>query len=404
MLFKDVLTVALHAIRANKLRSMLTMLGIIIGVAALITMVSLGTGAQRSVQERIESLGPDLLSVFPGQSRRAGVASETRVSLTVDDALALERDLLYARAVVPELSRNLQVSSAGTNINVSIVGTTPAYIDVRRFQLVAGRMFSDGDDAARRRYAVLGASVPRQLDMNPTAMVGREIAIRGIQFEVIGVLAEKGSQGSFMNLDEQILIPLQTARYRILGTDRLRSATVQLKDVSQANVAMIDIERVLRREHKIRPGGDNDFQIRRQADLLATLENTTKTFTRLLAGIAAVSLLVGGIGIMNIMLVSVTERTREIGVRKALGATRKVILGQFLVEALALCMVGGIAGIVVGSAGAIVLSRLNNWNTSISPFAILLAFLFSALVGVFFGLWPARRAASLDPIVALRYE
>ena len=404
MLVKDLLTVAIDAIRINKLRSMLTMLGIIIGVAALITMVSLGTGAQRSVQARIEALGPDLLTVFPGQSRRGGVASETRVSLTVDDALALARDADYVKAVVPELNRSQQVSSGATNINVNIVGTTANYVDVRRFTVVAGQMFTDGDDAARKRYAVLGASIPRMLNANPAGMIGGDISIRGIQFEVIGILGEKGSQGSFANLDEQILIPLETARYRIFGTDRLRSATVQIDNPSNSSVAMIEIERVLRREHKIRPGGDNDFQIRRQADLLATLETTTKTFTRLLAGIAAVSLLVGGIGIMNIMLVSVTERTREIGVRKALGATRGTIMRQFLIEALVLCMVGGIAGIIVGSIGAVVLSRVNNWNTSISPFAIALAFSFSAIVGVFFGLWPARRAANLDPIIALRYE
>ena len=404
MLFRDIVTASLQAIRANAMRSMLTMLGIIIGVAALITMVSLGTGAQRSVQSRIEALGPDLLTVFPGQSFRGGVASETRVSVTVDDALALARDARYLKAVVPELSRNIQVASGNKNINVNVVGTTPNYVAVRRFTLTAGRMFSDGDDAARKRYAVVGASIPRMLDLNAGSMVGREISIRAIQFEVVGVLAEKGSQGSFQNLDEQVLIPLQTARYRIFGTDRLRSVTVQLSDVSQSSVAMIDVERVLRREHKIRPGGDNDFQIRRQADLLSTLENTTKTFTRLLAGIAAVSLIVGGIGIMNIMLVSVTERTREIGLRKALGATRGRILFQFLTEALVLCMVGGFIGILVGSAGAIILSHVNKWNTSISPFAIGLAFLFSAVVGVFFGLWPARRAASLDPIIALRYE
>jgi putative ABC transport system permease protein len=220
----------------------------------------------------------------------------------------------------------------------------------------------------------------------------------------VGVLAEKGSQGSFQNLDEQVLIPLQTARYRVMGTDRLRSLTVRVSDVTNMNLAMIEVERVLRREHKIRPGMDDDFQIRRQADLLSTLEDTTKTFTRLLAGIAAVSLIVGGIGIMNIMLVSVTERTREIGIRKALGATRRVILTQFLVEAIVLCLLGGTVGVLLGSAGAVVLSRMNQWNTSVSWAAIALAFVFSGLVGIFFGMWPARRAASLDPIVALRYE
>jgi putative ABC transport system permease protein len=397
MFFGEIIRVAIQAIRSNVLRSTLTMLGIIIGVAAMITMVSLGTGAQKSVQGRIESLGPDLLTVFSGQSFHGGVASQNRVSLTVDDAAAVARDARYLKAVVPELVGNLQVVSGNHNANVNVNGTTSNYLSVRRFTLVAGRMFTDGDDESRKRYAVLGASVPDMLGSNRTAMIGQDIQIRGIQFEVIGVLAEKGSQGSFVNLDEQVLIPLQTARYRIFGTDRLRSLTAQVAKIDEANLAMIEVERVLRREHKIRPGMENDFQIRRQADLLATLEDTTKTFTRLLAGIAAVSLIVGGIGIMNIMLVSVTERTREIGVRKALGATRRVIMTQFLVEAMVLCMVGG-------SIAAVVLARINQWNTVVSPLAVLLAFFFSALVGVFFGMWPARRAAGLDPIIALHYE
>jgi putative ABC transport system permease protein len=404
MFFGEIIRVAVQAIRSNVLRSTLTMLGIIIGVAAMITMVSLGTGAQKSVQGRIESLGPDLLTVYAGQSFHRGVASENRVSLTVDDAAAVARDARYLKAVVPELVGNLQVASGSRNANVNVDGTTPNYLAVRRFTLVAGRMFTDGDGESRKRYAVLGASVPDMLGSNKAAMVGQDIQIRGIQFEVIGVLAEKGSQGSFQNLDEQVLIPLQTARYRIFGTDRLRSLTAQVADIGNVNLAMIEVERVLRREHKIRPGMDNDFQIRRQADLLATLEDTTRTFTRLLAGIAAVSLIVGGIGIMNIMLVSVTERTREIGVRKALGATRRVIMTQFLVEAMVLCMVGGALGVIGGSVAAVVLARINQWNTVISPLAVLLAFFFSALVGVFFGMWPARRAAGLDPIVALRYE
>jgi len=404
MFFREVLRVALQALRNHRLRSALTMLGIIIGVAAMITMVALGQGAQKSVQGRIEALGPDLLTVYAGQSFRGGVASAERVSLTVDDAAALARDGRYLRAVVPELRRDLQVKSGNQNVNVNVVGTTPDYVPVRRFTLSAGRMFTAGDDNARARVAVLGASVPGMLGSNPVAMIGMDIEVGGIQFEVVGVLGEKGSQGSFQNLDEQVLIPLQTARYRVFGTDRLRSVTAQVVDVRKANLAMIEIERVLRREHKIRPGQDNDFQIRRQADLLSTLEDTTKTFTRLLAGIAAVSLLVGGIGIMNIMLVSVTERTREIGVRKALGATRRVILTQFLVEALVLCLLGGTVGVIAGSVGAVVLAKANQWNTSISPLAIGLAFVFSGMVGIFFGMWPARRAANLDPIEALRYE
>ncbi len=404
MLLGEIIRVALEALRANKLRSLLTMLGIIIGVGAVITMVALGSGAQKSVQDRIQALGPTLLSLYPGQSFMRGVASDVRVSLTMDDDTALANNARYVTDVVPELSRNLQVQKGTQNINVNIVGTTPNYVPVKNYTITAGRMFTAGDDAARRRFAVLGSAVPTMLNANAAAMIGQELLIRGIPFEIIGILSEKGSQGSFFNPDEQILIPLQTARYRILGTDRLRSITVKVQDMGVMNLAMIDLERVLRRQHKIRPGQDNDFQIRNQTDILATLQQTTETFKYLLAGIAAVSLLVGGIGIMNIMLVSVTERTREIGVRKALGATRFNVMFQFLVEALVLCLVGGMIGVVFGTIGAVVLSKLAHWNTLISPFAILLAFVFSAAVGLFFGIWPAKRAASLDPIVALRYE
>jgi putative ABC transport system permease protein len=406
MLLGEIFQVALQAIRANKLRSFLTMLGIIIGVGAVITMVALGSGAQKAVQARIQALGPTLLSIYPGQSFRGGIAImfDQRASLTVDDADALARDARYVKAVVPEMTRNLQVKRAGQNSNVSIVGTTPNYVAVKNYTITAGRMFTPGEDESRRRYAVLGSAIPEMFNANPLAMVGQEIQIRGIPFEIIGVLSQKGSAGGFGNPDEQILIPLSTARYRILGTDRVRSITVDAGDLNQMTLSMIEIERVLRREHKIRPGAENDFQIRNQADILATFQQTTETFTYLLAGIAAVSLLVGGIGIMNIMLVSVTERTREIGVRKALGATRFNIMFQFLVEALVLCAVGGLIGILFGTLGAVVLSKLAHWNTSINVFAVLLAFVFSAVVGLFFGIWPARRAARLDPITALRYE
>jgi putative ABC transport system permease protein len=404
MLLGEIFQVALQAIRANKLRSFLTMLGIIIGVGAVITMVALGSGAQKAVQARIQALGPTLLSIYPGASFRGGIFMDMRISVTMDDYQALRQDLRYAKAVVPELTRNLQIKRGNLNQNVSIVGTTPNYVEVKNYTLTAGRMFTAGEDDGRRRYAVLGAAIPEMLNANPLAMLGQEIQIRGIPFEIIGVLSEKGSAGGFGNPDEQILIPLQTARYRIMGTDRLRSITVDAGDVNRMTLTMIDIERVLRREHKIRPGAENDFQIRNQADILSTFQQTTETFTYLLAGIALVSLLVGGIGIMNIMLVSVTERTREIGVRKALGATRFNIMFQFLVEALVLCLVGGLIGILFGALGAVGLSKLAHWNTSINLFAILVAFVFSAIVGLFFGIWPARRAASLDPIVALRYE
>ncbi|HWC74598.1 MAG TPA: ABC transporter permease [Gemmatimonadales bacterium] len=406
MLLDEIFQVALQAIRANKLRSFLTALGIIIGVGAVITMVALGSGAQKAVQERIQALGPTLLSLYPGQAFRGGIMIDfgSRVSLTVDDADSLAAHARYVKAIVPELTRNLQIKRSSQNANVNIVGTTPNYPAVKNYTFTAGRMFTAGEDEGRRRVAVLGSAIPDMFNANPTAMVGQEIQIRGIPFEIIGVLSSKGSAMGFGNPDEQVLIPLQTARYRIMGTDRLRTITVDAASVNQIPLTMIEIERVLRREHKIRPGGENDFQIRNQSDILATFQQTTETFKYLLAGIAAVSLLVGGIGIMNIMLVSVTERTREIGVRKALGATRFNILFQFLVEALVLCLLGGSIGILFGSLGAVALSKIAHWNTSINLFAILVAFFFSALVGLFFGIWPARRAASLDPIVALRYE
>jgi len=404
MFLGEIIRVAMQSVLIHKLRSFLTMLGIIIGVGAMITMVALGTGAQRSVEERIQALGPSLLSVFPGQMFMGRVASDVRVSLTLDDAAALARDGRHIANVVPELQRNMQVERGNQNFNINVVGTTPNYIKVRYYTLTAGRAFTSGEGEAQRRIVVLGSAVPEMFNTNPQAMIGQELRIGGVTFEVVGVLSEKGGSGSFQNPDEQVLIPLQTARYRVMGTDRLRSMSVEASSLEEINLAMLEIERVLRREHKIRPGDDNDFTIRRQADVLATFQQTTQTFTFLLAGISAVSLLVGGIGIMNIMLVSVTERTREIGIRKALGAKRSAILLQFLVEALTLCFVGGILGILFGWGGAVLLARLAHWNTFVSPVAIVLAFGFSAVVGLFFGLWPARRAASLDPIMALRYE
>jgi len=404
MMLGETVAVAFQSIRANKLRTALTMLGVIIGVAAVIAMVALGTGAQRAVEERINALGANLLTIFPGQSFMRGVASNVRVSLTTDDADALTRDATLLAAVVPEMQSSMQVKYGNKNINTNVVGTTSNYAAVRNYSVPYGRMFTTGDDESRQRYAVLGSDVPEMLGGNPAAMLGQTILVRGIPFEIIGVLSRKGSAGSFSNPDEQILVPLQTARYRIFGSNRLRSLTVQVAEGVPLEQGMVDFERILRREHKIRPGADNDFQVRNQQDILATQQQATQVFTALLASIAGVSLLVGGIGIMNIMLVSVTERTREIGIRKALGATRGNILLQFLIEAMVLSFVGGTLGILFGSGTAIALSRLAGWNTYISPMAILVAFIFSAGVGLFFGILPARRAASLDPIVALRYE
>jgi putative ABC transport system permease protein len=404
MLLGETFAVAISSIRSNALRSLLTMLGIIIGVGAVITMVALGSGAQKAVEERIAALGANVFTVFAGQGRAGAIMVTDRTILSTDDYEALQRDATLLKAVVPEAQQSLQVVYGNQNRNLNIVGTTANYTDVRNYTVPYGRMFSAGDDAARQRYAVLGSAVPEMLGANPAAMIHQTILIRGIPFEIIGVLSPKGASGGFQNPDEQTLIPLETAQYRVFGSKRLRSMSVQVADGVPIEQGMVDLEQVLRREHHIRPGGDNDFTIRNQQDVLQTQQQATQVFTTLLASIAAVSLVVGGIGIMNIMLVSVTERTREIGVRKALGATRGNILLQFMIEALTLCILGGAVGILVGIGATVVLARVMQWNTLISPAAVVVAFGFSALVGLFFGIWPARRAARLDPIVALRYE
>jgi putative ABC transport system permease protein len=404
MMIGETIAVAFSSIRANKLRSVLTMLGIIIGVGAVITMVALGSGAQKAVEERISALGANTFTVFPGQSQRGGISFSNRTQLSFNDYLAIKNDAKLISEVEPEMRSNFQVKFGNQNINTTVDGTTANYVTVKNYTVAFGRSFTDGDDQARQRYAVLGADVPEMLGANPAAMIHQEVLIRGVPFEIIGVLNRKGAQGSFQNPDESIWIPLQTARYRLIGSDRINSIAIQVRSDVPIDQGMVDLERVLRRMHHIRPGGDNDFQIRNPQDILATQQQTTQIFGVLLACVAAVSLVVGGIGIMNIMLVSVTERTREIGVRKALGATKLNILSQFLIEALVLCVTGGIIGILLGAGAAVALSKLAQWNVLISPTAIVIAFGFSAFIGLFFGIWPARRAASLDPIVALRYE
>ncbi len=407
MLYAEVFRVALGALRANKLRSMLTMLGIVIGVGAVIAMDGIGRGAQNSIKDRITSLGTTLLTVSPGQQRgMGGIASEAdRAKLTMADAAALEEQATLITAVQPEMSRGLQVQFNSKNANTQIVGTTANYLDVRKYELEGGRMFTSQEDVGKQRFAVVGPAVLTNLGVESIdAIIGESVRIRGIQFTVIGVLKSKGQASPFMNPDDQILIPLNTARFRVLGTDRVRSISVLAQSEEKIPEAMADIQKVLRREHRLKREKEDDFSIRNQADFLTTFAETSKVFGSLLAGIASVSLIVGGIGIMNIMLVSVTERTREIGVRKALGATSKNILFQFLIEAIVLCLLGGAIGVLLGAGGALALSKIANFNTVISSQSVVLAFVFSAIVGIVFGVWPARRAASLDPITALRYE
>ena len=403
MVIGEVLRVALDAIRTNKLRTALTMLGIVIGIAAVITMVALGEGAQRAVQDQIQSLGTNVLTVRSGSGWFSRGGRSDAVFLTADQAEAVEQGASAVEAVAPEMDNSYQVEVGRANGNFRVVGTSPALPEVSNFELMMGRFFDEQENQGRRRVAVLGGTVPEGLGMEPVELLGRRITIRNIPFDVVGILEEKGG-GGFFSQDDQIFVPVRTAQFRLMGTERIGSFDAKVAEGASLDVATMQIEEILRREHRLRPGEDNDFWIQNRADLMGTMQETTQTFTYLLGGIAAVSLLVGGIGIMNIMLVSVTERTKEIGLRKALGARRRDVLFQFLVEALALCIGGGILGILLGAGAARAFSSFANWNTAVSVEAVLLAVIFSAAVGLFFGLWPARRAAALDPIDALRYE
>ena len=402
MMFVEMLRVAAQSIRENFFRAFLTMLGIIIGVAAVITMVALGTGAQRAISEQLDSLGSSVLSVRSGQWVHRGVGS-TGQSLTASDVEALKTDLPSVIAVVPELEVRKQVKLGNQNRNLKIVGTTPEFADVNGFDMLYGRMISQGDVGAKRRVALLGGAVPVEFEIDPTQLIGQSLLIQGTSYEIIGIFEEKGSQ-MFDNQDKNVWIPISTAQYRVAGTDNFGEIGVQIAPGIDVGQAIIDVERVLRREHQIIPGARNDFDLSDRKQFLEMQQEAAKIFSYLLAGIAGISLIVGGIGIMNIMLVTVTERTREIGIRKAMGATRTNIMVQFLIEAMSLCIAGGAIGIILGGIASTLLANLAGWQTPVSVTAVGVAFVFSAGVGLFFGIWPASKAARLDPIAALRYE
>jgi putative ABC transport system permease protein len=398
----EIMRVAVESIRANFFRSALTMLGVIIGVAAVITMVALGSGAQRAIDQQLQSLGANLLTVNSGMWFMRGVSRQQN-TLEIADAELLGRDASRLSAVVPEMSIREQVKVGNRNLNVSVTGTTPNYASVQAFSIETGRMFTASDDAARRRVAVVGADIPGMLDTDAASMIGRTLLVRAVPFEVVGVFERKGAVG-MSNPDDDVWVPLQTARYRLTGQDALQSITVEVSPDSTIEQAMVDIERVLRRAHGIPPGRDNDFAIFDRKTFFNARAQATEIFSFLLAGIAGVSLVVGGIGIMNIMLVTVTERTREIGIRMALGATRASIMLQFLVESVTLCVLGGLLGILLGSGLSMLLAKFAGWQTYVTAGSVLLSFGFAATVGLVFGLMPARRAARLDPIEALRHE
>ncbi|MEO8336774.1 MAG: ABC transporter permease [bacterium] len=401
----EVLQIAFASLRANKLRSGLTMLGIVIGIGSVIAVVALGTGAKQSVEERIAKLGTTLLQVNAQRIAQGGVQLADPKRMTMADVKMLEERATKLSAIQPQQDQRLMVQYGRENSQSSVTGTTPNFLEVRKYKLAAGRMFTSQDNEARRRVTVLGATPLANLGItDPSQIIGELVRIRGLQFEVIGVLAPKGQVSGFGDPDDQVLIPFETGRWRVFGTERLNDINLLAMHEDSVNAAMEEVASIMRRSHRLRPGKPDDFTIRNQADFLNTLGATTEVFTYLLSGIATVSLLVGGIGIMNIMLVSVTERTREIGIRKALGATKLTILLQFLAEAVALCLLGGLIGVAVGAGTAWTLRTSFGWATVIVPSSIVTAFLFSGAVGVVFGVWPARRAARLDPITALRYE
>ena len=406
MRLRSSVQIAVRALGANKLRAVLTMLGVIIGVGAVVTMVSIGQGARASVAQQVQSLGSNLLTVFPGSAGQGGIrqgAGSLR-TLTLDDAAAIAAEIGQVEAVSAEFSRNAQVVHGSENVNTTVSGVTPQFQEVRNTFVTDGAFFTGADMASRARVAVLGRTVVEDLFGDRAAVpLGSTIKINRVTFTVIGVLEEKGATG-FNDRDDIILIPLSTAQRRLFGVDHVRAVYVKVRTAGEMDGTLGDVETLLRGRHRIEPGEDSDFTIRNQADIIATFQSVTQTMTLLLGGIAAVSLLVGGIGIMNIMLVSVTERTREIGIRKAVGATRRDILSQFLVEALVLSLTGGFIGLLLGMGGSELISRFAGWTTLVSPASLVLAVTFAASVGIFFGIYPARRAAALDPIVALRYE
>jgi ABC-type antimicrobial peptide transport system permease subunit len=405
MLFGEIFRVALQSIRANFFRAILTMLGIIIGVSAVIAMLAAGAGAQKRIDDQIASLGANILNISASRFFAMGV-SRDQMTLTVDDIGALEQRSRYLDAVIPEIQGRGQLKYSNRNTNARVTGTSEEYLDVFNYKLAYGRFFSPEDNQAKRRVVVLGAQIPDDLQAEPQSLIGKMISLNGQPFEIIGIIASSGGGGGFGNQgpDRGAFIPFKTAQLRVFGRKQLDSISVRVLKGLPVERAMVDIERVLRRQHRVLPGQPNDFAIVDRREFLETQQEAQQTFTLLLASIAGVSLIVGGIGIMNIMLVSVTERTREIGIRMALGATRNTILLQFLVESITLCLLGGLLGIAAGAGAAYLLSHVAGWEVFVSPNSISLAFAFSLAVGLFFGIWPARRAARLDPIEALRYE
>jgi putative ABC transport system permease protein len=402
--------IALRALKVNRMRSALTMLGIIIGVAAVIAMVGVGAGATARIQAQIQSIGSNLIIILPGSVSTNGVrlGSGAVASLTEDDAKAIATECPSVALTAPTVHGGVQVVYGNNNWATNAQGVTPDYMTIRDYTMLSGQFFTTQDVDAAAKTAVLGETVAENLfgDSDPT---GQVVIIKNVPFTVTGVLTPKGQSPTGQDQDDVILLPISTAMQKVLGANRANaqavgSLMVQAISPQAMDSAIEEMEALLRERHRILPGQDDDFTIRNLTEVFEAQETSAQVMSILLGAIASVSLIVGGIGIMNIMLVSVTERTREIGLRQAVGAKTRDILLQFLVEAVTLSLLGGIIGIVVGLAASLAISHFASWSTQVSPLSILLAFVFSALVGVFFGYYPARKAAFLDPIEALRYE
>lgn len=403
----NIIRVAFRALQRNKMRAALTMLGIIIGVSAVVAMVSIGQGAQATVQAQIDSIGTNLLFVTAGAQNVGGVRSGTGDSgtntLTVDDLDAIKREVPSVSMVTPAVNARGQLVAGNTNWNTSIQGVSEEYPEVRKWTIQSGAFFTDGDVRTAARVLVIGQTIADNMFAG-TDPVGQTIRVQNLPFRVVGVMARKGQDPQGRDQDDIAFTPYTTVQKKILGSPRLQIAYVSAVSPDATYTAQQQIGELLRQRHKLGPNEPDDFTVRNMSDIAQAANETNNTMTMLLACIAGVSLLVGGIGIMNIMLVSVTERTREIGIRMAIGARSSAVRSQFLIESVVLSLTGGLFGILLGVAVSLGIPRMLGWPTLISSMAIIGSVIFSVAVGIFFGYYPARKAASLDPIEALRYE
>jgi len=398
--------IALKTLGAHKMRTALAVIGIVIGVFAVVLMVAIGRGAQESVLKKIQGLGTNLIIVTAGKVRViAGRPRQTgnTTSLTVRDAEALAAESSAISGAAPFQGRKYLVKYGEASANTIVSGTTPEFSDIRNSRATAGRFFTEDEVKASQRVAVLGKTVVHNL-FEDRAAIGETIRINNVPFEIIGILEEKGVNAIGQDDDDQIIIPITTVMHRLMNVVYVNSVYVSARDVSLMDKAVADISSILRERHHLKPGKDDDFSVQNQMDIIRAEQETSETFTMLLGGIAAVSLLVGGVGILAIMLISIKERTREIGLRRAVGARRKDILLQFLIEALVLSIAGGVIGVVLGVAGSLITGWTTELPTSVSALSVAVAFLFSAAIGLFFGIYPAKKAAEFDPIHALRSE